>query len=166
MGGNVLGNILILFPLGASDAIAQPETAAEVVGSADDAVRLTIELNWAMPQTGSVLPGEANEAGEAARELNLILELTAGRVVDAIAWSPLGAEASAVQAPAARRLGPGPNGSWRLGKAREGRVRVRIEAPLDAGLVVRVGDQIVNMPLVAILGGAAHAGPVAAHIEC
>ncbi len=41
--------------------------------------------------------------------------------------------------------------TWRLGSRVPGRVRARIEAPLDAGLVVRAGDQVVNIPLVAIL---------------
>ena len=44
-----------------------------------------------------------------------------------------------------------PGWSWRLGKKPEGRVRARLEAPLDASLVVRSGDQVVSMPLVAIL---------------
>ena len=50
-------------------------------------------------------------------------------------------------------MGPGSSGSWRLGKGREGRVRARIEAPLDASVTVRSGDQAVSIPVAAILEG-------------
>jgi hypothetical protein len=50
-------------------------------------------------------------------------------------------------------MGPGAAGTWRLGKGREGRVRARIEAPMDASLTVRSGDQTVSIPVMAILDG-------------
>ena len=46
---------------------------------------------------------------------------------------------------------PGSKGMWSLGKRGEGRVRARIEAPVDANLVVRGGDQAIGMPLAAVL---------------
>jgi hypothetical protein len=155
---NVLA-ISILFQWGTSAAIAQLQTPTEAIGSGDEVVRLTIELNWTMPQKGSVLPGEGINSGAAGADSDLVLELTAGWIIDAIAWAPEGSGTGAAPAPASSGQGPGPNGSWRLGKDREGRVRVRLEAPLEAGLVVRCGDQLVNVPLVAVLERPQHTPP-------
>jgi hypothetical protein len=46
-----------------------------------------------------------------------------------------------------------------LGKRAEGRVRVRLEAALDASLVVRGGDQAIGMPLAAVLERPQHTPP-------
>ena len=84
---------------------------------------------------------------------NFVLELSEGRVIDAVAWPPGNrrTDVDSTAGPAESWAGPGPKGSWRLGKEPEGRVRVRIEAPLDAGVVVRGGESRVTLPLLAIL---------------
>ena len=57
-------------------------------------------------------------------------------------------------------MGPGSNGTWRLGKESAGRVRVQVEAPLDATVVIRGGEQPqVAIPLVAILEKPQHTPP-------
>ena len=97
-------------------------------------------------------------ASDSKREF--VLELSEGRVVEAVAWPPTGSRASgAGGSTAGMATGPGPEGSWRLGRKPEGRVRARIEAPLDAGVVVRGGDQVVSIPLVAILERPQHTPP-------
>ena len=81
----------------------------------------------------------------------LVLELTEGRVIEAMAWpagSPDGAE---------RR----PDGGWRLGSGRTGRARARIEAPTGASLVLRAGGQEVRVPIVAVLEGPQRTPPQA-----
>ena len=90
------------------------------------------------------------------------MELSEGRVIDAVAWPPEewrsdgGSQISAAET----ARGPGPNGSWRLGNEPQGRVRVRVEAPLDAGVIVRGGDQLrVTLPLLAILEKPQHTPP-------
>ena len=61
----------------------------------------------------------------------------------------------------ASATGPGPEGSWRLGSEPEGRIRARLEAPLDASLVVRCGDQLVSIPVAAVLERPQHTPPQA-----
>ncbi len=84
------------------------------------------------------------------------MELSEGRVIDAAKW-PLDADAkssatTSLELAAGADRGPGPNGSWRLGKQPAGRMRVRVEAPLDAVVIVRGGDDLsVALPLLAIL---------------
>ena len=46
---------------------------------------------------------------------------------------------------------PTAQGVWNLGARSEGRVRARIEAPLDSSLVVRGGAQAIGIPLAAVL---------------
>jgi hypothetical protein len=87
--------------------------------------------------------------------------LTQGRVLEVMDWPPAGSRGSAGPAAslATGSTGPGPGGSWRLGKKTEGRVRARIEAPLEAGLLVRGGDQVISIPLQAILERPQHTPP-------
>ncbi|MFI5457778.1 MAG: hypothetical protein ACHRXM_20235 [Isosphaerales bacterium] len=112
-----------------------------------------------MPAKGAGLP--ADEPGVAATEPDFVLELTEGRVVEAVEWPPAGLRprTRVPVLPATIVPGPGAKGSWRLGRRPEGRVRARIEAPLDAGLVVRGGDHVVSVPLVAILERPQHTPP-------
>ena len=140
----------ILFLLGTDDSAAQQESAKDAPGSSGELVRLTVDVSWGMPRKrgslarrrarrrwssdgAGVCPGADRGAGDRRGGV------AAGGIASRSRVSAL--------VPAESGRGPGPKGSWRLGREPEGRVRVRIEAPLDAGLVVRGGDQVVTIPL-------------------
>ncbi len=91
---------------------------------------LTVEVNW---KVTAVPPEE---------EGGVDLELTEGRVVDAIAW-----ETGTSNGPRPQMRG------WRLGDEQAGRVRVQVEAPLGASLVLRTFGKVVRIPLQALLDG-------------
>ncbi len=107
-------------------------------------MHLTIELSWGLSREVAV-GGVGIEDGESVPDV--LLELSEGRVVEAIAWPP----GEWGEGSGGSSMGPGAEGSWRLGRAREGRVRVRLETALEASLTVRGGDQVVRVPLAAIL---------------
>ena len=141
---------------------AQQELGKEALASNSELVRLTLEVNWGAQanDVGSTVGAPDGDGSTTDREL--ILELSEGRVIDAVPW-PLEAarsDAGSPSAPAGDGPGPGPNGSWRLGKEPRGRLRVRVEAPLDAGVIVRGGEQLrVTLPLLAILEKPQHTPP-------
>ena len=135
-----------LFLVGTSLAAAPQDGKRESRASGGEPVHLTIELSWGLSRGGAVggigIEGEENE-----NVSDVLLELTEGRVVEAIAWPPEeSGEGSRLSS-----MGPGEEGSWRLGMAREGRVRARLESPLEASLMVRRGDQVVRVPVAAML---------------
>jgi hypothetical protein len=150
---------LILFLGGTIEAAAQPENGKEGAGPAGDVVRMSVEVNWGTQRR--VVGPRVEESGNDAAEPEMVLELTEGRVLDAVEWPPVRSGPDPMVA-AARGQGPGPKGSWRLGRNPDGRVRARIEAPLDAGLAVRRGDQVVSIPLLAIADRPQHTPPQSA----
>jgi hypothetical protein len=103
-------------------------------------VRLTVEVGWGVPP-GSVVPESEG--------CPLDLEVSGGRVVDAIAW------------PAVTRGGPEARaqGGWRLGTGRAGRVRARVEAPAGADLLFRASGQVIRVPIPLVLEGPQHTPP-------
>jgi hypothetical protein len=103
--------------------------------AASERVALTVELGWSVP---------AEEAADASAPSDLTIELTDGAVAEAVAWPP-------GDPPARRAIEPAADGAWRLGSEPKGRVRARLEAGLAAELVVRRGDQVVRLPIAAIL---------------
>jgi hypothetical protein len=145
----VLGLLWGLFLVGTTVAAAPQDGKNETRGAGEEPVRLTVELSWSI--SGSAVAGDGGAGGISGVEVipDVTLELMGGRVVEAIAW-PAGRTAEGLDTQA---MGPGSAGSWRLGKGREGRVRARIEAPLEASLTIRGGDQAVNIPVAAILEG-------------
>ncbi|HWE36437.1 MAG TPA: hypothetical protein VG406_07720 [Isosphaeraceae bacterium] len=94
-------------------------------------VHLAVEIHWDAPKATDPTPAE--------------LETTEGRIVEAVAWPE----------PAGGDPGPRPSskGSWRLGPAASGRVRARLEVPIGAGLVLRVGGETARIPVAALLEG-------------
>ena len=105
-------------------------------GGAAAPVRLTIEVSWTVPE------GVEAGAAVAATAGGVELEVSEGRVVDALAW-PSGVEPEA----RGERV-------WRLGASdRAGRVRARIEAAVGANLVVRAAGQAMQMPAGSLLDG-------------
>ena len=159
---NVLA-ALVLFLSGTTALAAPQESPKEVAVAGGDAVRLTVDLGWGTPRKGADLAGGATPGQAEGPKPEYALELTQGRVVEAMAWPPMGAAGpggSAVST-AAVATAPGSKGSWRLGSEPEGRIRARLEAPLDASLIVRCGDQVVSMPVAAVLERPQHTPPQA-----
>ncbi len=110
-------------------------------GEADsESVRMTIELSWGI--TGKAVDGSSQAANPGVE-----LQVSEGRVVEAVSWPP-GPRGETV---VPTGWGPSESRGWRLGVANEGRVRARIEAPLNAKLIVRGGDQVVSVPVAAVL---------------
>ena len=103
---------------------APPETFA---GSGGKTVRVAVEIAWTLRAGG----------GEGAFEL----ELTEGRVVEALAW------------PGGERLGAKERAeeTWNLGPVSGGRVRALIEAPLGASLRLQRDGQAVLFPVLALI---------------
>jgi hypothetical protein len=143
-GRNVL-TLCALFLAGTRIATAQLESPQIDPSPGGGNVKVTVDLNWAILQKGAVRGSDAAGASGAKSDAGLTLEMSAGRVVEAVPWPP-----EIPEDPSRRTRGPGPSGSWRLGRHPQGRVRARVEAPLDARLIVRGGDQVVSVPLAAI----------------
>ncbi len=128
----------LLFLTGVGGGAARQDGKTAGPGTAPESVRLTIELNWAISGDKA-----ASDGGQGPSP-GLGLELSEGRVVEAMPWPPSDSGSPPGWGPAERE-------GWRLGVATEGRVRARIEAPVDAKLIVRGGDQVVSVPLAAVL---------------
>lgn len=153
---------LLLFPLGAGIAAARQESARDTPGPGGEFVHVTLEVTWGVPQSKGGLPDGGREEVGAKTGGDFFLEVSGGRVLEAVAWPPRGSRSSSGVAPPAGNagMGPGPDGSWRLGKEPEGRVRVRVEAPLDSVVVIRGGGQPqVTLPLLAIVEKPQHTPP-------
>jgi hypothetical protein len=147
----------MLFLTGTTGAIAQTDIAKELLGSNREPIRLTVELTWAISQKG----GDGAEGGDSNQEC--YLELTHGRVLEVVPW-PNDAPARALSQRSlemAQGQGPAPNGSWRLGRQIQGRVRARLETTPEGSLVVRAGDQAVSVPLAAVMDKVQHTPPQA-----
>ncbi len=99
-------------------------------------VRLTVEVAWS---PGSVV------AAPTGTGLDVLLRMSEGRVVD-VCQPP---ESDGGEPP-----GPvGETGAWRLGREPEGRVRVRVEAPVSANLLIEAEGRLTQIPLIALLEG-------------
>lgn len=94
-------------------------------------VRMTVEILWS--------------PGVAAHSADVLLRMSEGRVVDAC----LPPEDSSGEPPV--KLGE--TGAWRLGSGPRGRVRVRVEAPVSAGILIEAAGRLTQFPLVALLDG-------------
>ena len=127
----------VLFLMGVGGGAARQDGKTAGPATSSDAIRLTIELSWVFSADNEGDNGSQGKAG-------IRLELSEGRVIEAMPW-PSGETGSPPG------WGPADGGSWRLGVGAEGRIRARIEAPVDANLIVRGGDQVVNVPVAALL---------------
>ncbi len=158
-------NVLVafmVFLLGTGVAAARQETAKDTSGPGAELVRVTLEVSWGIPRNKAALAVGGVEGDGSTPDGDFVLALSQGRVIDAVAWPPreLRSDAGAALSGTASGIGPGPDGTWRLGKPSEGRVRVRVEAALDAGVVVRGGNQPqITLPLLAILEKPQHTPP-------
>jgi hypothetical protein len=141
------GRRAVAFGIGAVLALAVAARAE--APSTSPPVRLTAEITWKSPPLPT-LPGPAGAADEASGATAVELEMTAGRVLGAVAW------------PEPASGGPeelSDGGRWRLGTARHGRVRVRVEAPITASLIVRAGPQATAFPIAELAGGPRQTAP-------
>ena len=128
---------LTLFLAGTNAMAAQPVGGKASGDSADEVVRLTVEINWAI--SGKSADTSDNNSRVARTEPEFVLELTEGRVVDLVEWPParLWSRTVVPVSSAASTPRPGPKGSWRMRTKREGRVRAQLESSLNASLVFR-----------------------------
>jgi hypothetical protein len=143
-------NVLVawlLFHCGTVAALAQPASSQTSVATGNELIRLTVEINWGTSRDDADSITGRTEAPKRGH----VLELTAGRLVDVIDWPPVSFGSDGDDADAIPGAADPEARTWQLGTGASGRVRARIEAPLDAGVVMRAGDQVVNIPLVAIL---------------
>jgi len=101
-------------------------------------VRLTVEIAWS--RTAAANDAEAHEVD---------LEVSEGQIVDAVALPWEGDRHGADEPPPERTAA----GAWRLGSKPRGRARVRVEAPVGAGLLLRAGGTPMRFPLPLVLEG-------------
>lgn len=137
-------SVLVLVRIGASAGAARQDGKAAGSGAASEAVRMTIDLSWGLTPADVTTPASKNDG--------VVLELSEGRVVEAISWPP--GRTGETSAPSG--WGALEAGRWGLGATAEGRVRARVEAPVDAKLIVRGGDQSVSVPIAAVLDKPQH----------
>ncbi|MDG3003107.1 hypothetical protein [Paludisphaera mucosa] len=137
--------VLAILAVSAMGTLFLPAPRAAARGGEESTPRsgLSIELTWSVPGAADQAPALEPPPQE------VVLELTDGRATEAVAW-PWDADTSMRgQADPA----PTPSGAWRLGSQPSGRVRMRIEATPASTLLVRRGDQVVKLPVSAILEG-------------
>lgn len=107
---------------------------------ASDRVGMTVELAWTVAD--GVDPQES-----AAASPPVMVELTDGSVVEAVAWPPASDPSSSGKSGPARTEA----GAWRLGKGASGRVRMRIETGLGGEIVVSRGEAVSRTPVADVL---------------
>ncbi len=144
---------LILPLVGATAAIARQDPEPKSGPVAGDCVRLTVEVVWNTSKPDADPSQETNTTREPAVGTEVMLEVTNGRVIEVMNWPPpnWARVGDGGGDPLVSNPTPASKGIWSLGKRGEGRVRARIEAPVDANLVLRGGDQVIGMPLAAVL---------------
>jgi hypothetical protein len=104
---------------------------------------MTLEINWTVPANTAIPEGEG---------FPLDLELSEGRVIEAIAWGD-----GSVEEPVRRSE----DGALRLGTQRSGRVRTRVETAPGGNLRFRAGGQLVHIPVSLVLEGPQRTPPQA-----
>jgi len=132
----VRSTLVFCLLLGGAPSLAHSEPV-----SAGVPVRMTVEVAWSTPSASTAAPD--GDAGEVA------LEVSEGRVVEAVAW------------PDGPTPEPQAGGAWRLGRARSGKVRARVESPVGASLVIRARGQAMRFPLPVVLDGPRRTPPQA-----
>jgi len=112
----------------------------------EEPVGIAVELSWTTPAA------EARGAAgtNAVPAPDLTLGLTEGAVTEVISWPPDAAAQATI------RPGRSPDGNWHLGPGGTGRVRARLEVTTGADLLMRRGDNVVRIPILAILERAQH----------
>ena len=99
---------LILFPLGTGIAAAQQESVKEPSARIGELVRVTLEVIWGIPRNKVGLPGGVREENSAKAAEEFVLEVSGGRVIDALAWPPRDSLSNGGTARARPNSGMGP----------------------------------------------------------
>jgi hypothetical protein len=134
-------------------AATAPGRAQARQATGPGSVRLTLEIEW----TGPSLPGLPGGA-QAQDAPSIDLEVPGGRALEAISWPP-------GRASEPERLG---DGAYRLGAARAGRARVRVETQPGATIVVRTGRYATAFPVSGLIEApqrSADGAPVAVSVR-
>ena len=100
---NVLA-ALALFLVGTTALAAPQEVRRKPRVRAATSVRLTVEVSWGTPHSGADLVEARLEGARGRSKPEYVLELTQGRVIDAMPWPSIGS--------------PGPGGSSRFNSSR------------------------------------------------
>src|SRR5277367_5299376 len=79
---------MILLPVGTGPAFARQNPVSETRGASGELVRLTLELNWGTQRSGADLPDGAPVGVGPAADSEFVLEMSEGKVVDALNWPP------------------------------------------------------------------------------
>jgi len=107
---------------------------------------MTLDVEWSPPPARPTLDG--NFAPKSVVEL----ALTAGWITEATLW-PIGSRDGGLIPSGTIPPRVQGDGSWLVGLAPRGKVRVRIEAPLSSDLMIRIGGQAVRIGLMGLLEG-------------
>ena len=145
---------LVLLSTGVSAVVARQDPDKSGSSAPRDCVCLTVELTWGIsrPEAGAARQGDPGLVPTTETEFSL--EVMNGRVVELIDWPPQRSrkgENPSGPTPSSTETRAMARGIWHLGKRPEGRVRARIEAPIEASLVVRGADEAVGIPILAVL---------------
>ena len=139
--------VLVVFLAGTMVRAARYEKG-KPAGS-EDLVGITVELSWTTH--GGDARGDPGAKAVSAPELTL--GMTEGVVTEVVSWPP---ESSALDT---IRPGQSADGNWQLGPSGAGRVRARLEVSAGADLLVRRGENLVRIPVLAILERPQHTPP-------
>jgi hypothetical protein len=132
--------LVAVFLLGTTSRLAHAQLRIPGATS-EELVGITVEVRWSA--SGGKGRDEATQrAGLVASELSL--GSTNGQVTDVVVWPPKADQGDTLKP---RR---GADGAWQLGPGESGQVRARLEVKADAELVLRRGDEIVRIPVVAV----------------
>ena len=139
--------VLVVFLAGTMVRAARSEKG-KPAGS-EDLVGITVELSWTTPG-GDARGGPGAKAASAPE---LTLGMTEGVVTEVVSWPPESSAQGTI------RPGQSADGNWQLGPSGAGRVRARLEASAGADLLVRRGENLVRIPVLAILERPQHTPP-------
>ncbi len=139
-GGREVLFCLAMFLLGTMASTRAARWEKGKPAGPDEPVGITIDLTWSAPAAGA----NAQPAGAERSPSEVVVSVSEGQVIEAVAWPT-----------ASRAAGNSPrqaeDGSWTLGSTDAGRIRARVEAAAGADLIVRRGDNVVRIPVLAIV---------------
>jgi len=142
---NIAGALLIVL-MATLAAEGQPSSPAQGSDRGHgDLVTLTVQVTW-----DHNLDGGTSVQGNSVNGPETTLKLTEGQIGKVVAVP----EAGEFALDALSDKGVGilrSDGAWVLGMAKRGRIRASLRCPVGAGLEVRSGDEVVRIPIVAIL---------------
>ena len=112
-------------------------------------VAMTLDVEWVPLPARGFTPAPSPTDPESGPKPGVDLAVSGGRIVEATAGPVRPREFGGPPIPPRNQI----DGSWLVGAAGRGKVRIRIEAPLTADLTVRVGSQAARIGLASLLDG-------------